>query len=103
MEVPDLRRGDPDAGSARKPWQACQGFSECTRGLRDGDQDPSLDRTTLATAVASSEALSWPGAVTSNVRPPPPNTTVVYSPTGRPIAMHASSPTPLNGSLSGVS
>ena len=42
-----------------------------------GYQEPSLDRITLATAVASSEVLSSPGAITSNVRPPPPNTTVV--------------------------
>ena len=41
-----------------------------------GHHEPSLDRITLAAAVASSEALSSPGAITSNVRPPPPNTTV---------------------------
>jgi len=66
-------------------------------------QAPSFDKTALATAVARSDVLSCPGAVASNVRPPALNTTVVYSPAGCPMAMHASLPTPLNGSLPGVS
>jgi hypothetical protein len=47
------------------------------RVRRQGHQAPSFDKTAFATAVASSDVLSCPGAVAWNVRPPPLNTTAV--------------------------
>jgi hypothetical protein len=60
----------------RAAWESTLERGDAPAG-GDGHQELSLDKITLATTVASSEDLYSPGAVTSNVWPPLPNTTVV--------------------------
>ena len=73
-----VRAGVPDAAADAAGERAVPVRGDGPRGVSGGGHhEPSFDKITFATAVASSDALSSPGAVTSNVWPPPPNTTMV--------------------------